>query len=323
MKIIRICFVDFFPGFNETDNDFIDILNKRYEVIIDKKNPDAIFYSCFGKKHIDYNCIRIFFTGECVSPDFNVCDYAIGFDRLDFGDRYIRIPLYRLFQYKKLYDSLFDRKNIAYVSNDKDFCSFVCSNCFADDIRAKMYNVLSRYKKINSGGRYLNNIGGPVLDKLEFQKKHKFAIAFENSSYDGYVTEKLVDAFAAGVVPIYFGDPNIHFEFNEKAFINGHRFDTLEAIVERVKELDNNDTLYLSVLNSNPILLDKRGNKDLELFLYAIFDQAEEKARRRPHSRQSIEYESFVKRHRFFEEVFFSKFIRARKILYRLIHHAI
>ena len=60
-------------------------------------NPDYLFYSGFGYEHLKYNCIRIFFTGECITPDFNECDYAIGFDRLDFGDRYLRFPLFYLY----------------------------------------------------------------------------------------------------------------------------------------------------------------------------------------------------------------------------------
>ena len=50
----------------------------------------------------------------------------------------------------------------------------------------------------------MNNIGGAVSDKFAFQQKHKFSIAFENTSYCGYCTEKIVEAFVAGTIPIYW-----------------------------------------------------------------------------------------------------------------------
>lgn len=320
---IKICFVDFFPGFNETDNDFIKILRKYYNVVIDQKHPDAVFYSCFGHTHILYDCIRIFYTGECVTPDFNVCDYAIGFDRLEMGDRYIRVPLYRLFEYADRYEKLFQRPVVNEIDENKDFCSFVVSNCFADDIRVKMFEALNKYRKVSSGGRYKNNVGGPVSDKLQFQGQHKFAIAFENTVYDGYATEKLIDAFAAGTIPIYMGDPNIHLDFNEESFVNGHRFNSIEDIVARVKEIDENDDLYIRMLNTNPVISDNRGNLDLESFLCNIFEQDKNLARRRPLSRYSNEYEGMIRRHRFYEDVIYSKIIRLRKIIYRLLHGAI
>ena len=44
----------------------------------------------------------------------------------------------------------------------------------------KCFNALSEYKHILSGGRYFNNVGGPIKDKCKFQTNNKFAIAFKN-----------------------------------------------------------------------------------------------------------------------------------------------
>lgn len=96
-KVIKIKFVDFYAGFDKEHNEFIDVLSDFYNVV-QCEDPDYIIYSGFGNDHLKYDCIRIFFTGECITPDFNECDYAIGFDRLTFGDRYARIPLYNILQ---------------------------------------------------------------------------------------------------------------------------------------------------------------------------------------------------------------------------------
>jgi len=45
--------------------------------------------------------------------------------------------------------------------------------------------------------------------KREFMRKYKFVLAFENNILDGYVSEKYWEALQEGVVPIYFGAPDI------------------------------------------------------------------------------------------------------------------
>ena len=76
------------------------------------------------------------------------------------------------------------------------------------DERSRIFELLSAYKSVNSGGRWRNN-WRPVPDKLAFQSSHKFAIAFENCSYPGYITEKFAEAAASNAIPIYWGDPQI------------------------------------------------------------------------------------------------------------------
>lgn len=299
-KSIKIKFVDFFDGFDKERNDIVDILGEHYDVEM-SDNPDYLFYSGFGFEHLKYDCIRIFFTGECIVPNFNECDYAIAFDRLSFGDRYLRLPLYNIFQYKPEYEKLKNRQ--VFTEDDlkakKGFCSFVVSNCFADDVRAVFYDKLSQYKTVASGGRFRNNIGGAVADKKKFQSEYKFAIAFENTSYDGYCTEKLMEAFAAGAVPIYWGDPGVIKDFNPKSFINAHDYNSFDEVVERVKEIDSDDALYLKMRNANPLL--NNTDSGLAEFLYHIIDQDVEKAKRRPDSIPAKSYEAMLKRHAFFE----------------------
>lgn len=300
MKQININFVDFFGDFNKIDNDFINVLREHYDVVISDE-PDYIFYSGFGYDHLKYDCIRIYFTGECITPDFNDCDYAIGFDRLQFGDRYARIPLYNIFQYKAGYESLRDR--MPFTKEDiqgREFCTFVVSNCFAKEARSIFFEKLNKYKIVASGGRYKNNIGGAVADKKAFLSKYKFNIAFENCSHDGYVTEKIMEAFAAGVVPIYYGDPRISEDFNPAAFINALDYEDYETMIERIKKIDADEDLYLSMLNA-PIIQPNADVADLEKFLCNIFDQSLETAIRRPHSQCAKNQEAFKLRHKFFE----------------------
>lgn len=317
MKKVKVKFVDFFDGFNKENNEFLEVLKQKYKVEL-SNDPDYVIYSGFGYDHLRYNCIRIFFTGECQTPDFNECDYAIGFDRLKFGDRYARIPLYNMMQYKLEYKGLLNRESIRFDDiKGRDFCSFVVSNCFANDARAIFYEQLNRYKHVASGGRYMNNIGGSINDKKAFLSKYKFNIAFENCSHDGYATEKIMEAFSAGVVPIYYGDPRITEDFNSKAFVNAHDYPSFEAMIERIKEIDNNDDLYLSMLNE-PIIQRDADVAELSNFLYSIFDQSLSVVKRRSHSQPAKGMEAMKLRHVFFETKIYKYYKKGMNQLTRM-----
>ncbi len=318
MKKIKVNFCDFHKGFDKEHNEYMDVLRKKYDVEI-SDNPDYLIYSCFGTDYLKYDCIRIFYTGECIVPNFNDCDYAIGFDRITFGDRYVRVPIYLLHRFKKDYLAILDRKEFTKDDLDKKegFCSFVYSNCFAQDIRTEIFNKLSEYKQVSSGGRYLNNIGGAVKDKNAFQTKHKFSVAFENCTYAGYSTEKIVESFSAYTIPIYYGDQDITLDFNEKAFINCHNYKNLDEVVERVKEIDQNDELYLSMINENPI----KQKADLDAFanfFYYIIDQDYEKAFRRPVSLYTKANDAMFRRHAFFENYIYKYYKYAKNEVTRL-----
>jgi len=90
----------------------------------------------------------------------------------------------------------------------------------------------------------MNNVGGRVRDKLAFLSAYKFTIAFENSSYPGYITEKILEALVAGTLPIYWGNPMAARDFNPQCFINCHDFEDFDAVIDHVSNVDRDDDLY-------------------------------------------------------------------------------
>lgn len=68
-------------------------------------------------------------------------------------------------------------------------------------------------------------------------KQCKFILALENKYVDGYVTEKIVNAFHSGAIPIYSGSKNIKELFNEKAFIYVDDFETIDECVSYVMNM--------------------------------------------------------------------------------------
>lgn len=60
----------------------------------------------------------------------------------------------------------------------------------------------------------------PIEDKFEALYPYKYSIAFENSFYNHYWTEKISDCFLSWTMPIYCGSPNIYKYFPKEAIIN-------------------------------------------------------------------------------------------------------
>ena len=201
---------------------------------------------------------------------------------MEYGDRYLRAPLFAFYDSFPL---IWGRKrNFDESLLNRDFCSFVVSSSGGDPIRHKFFTELSKYKKVASGGRYLNNIGGPVDDKLAFIRKFKFNIAFENSSSPGYVTEKIMEAFSAQTVPIYYGDPLVNHDFNPDSFIHLRDESDIERVVDEIIHLDRDDDAYMKVAVAQCMANDDKGayEREIEAFLVKIFEQPFQSAKRRP-----------------------------------------
>lgn len=297
---MNIAYTDFWQDFNPETLLLTKLIKKCGKNLQETNNlmdTDYLLYSCMGNQHWNApeNVIKIYYTGECLTPDFNACDYAIGFDWLDFGDRYLRFPLYYL--YTDICEQMETKhlKPIFEIVGDKtDFCSITVSNSNRNPIFKELFEKLSIYKQVDSGGRWMNNIGGTVQNKFAFDLSHKFSIVCENSSCPGYTTEKIVQAFAANCIPIYWGDPFIAKVFNKKAFINVQDYASVNEVVEKVKEIDNSDNLYYEML-CEPVLLDPQFAKanqliKLKQFLLHIFSQPPMQARRRNRDFKGKEY---------------------------------
>lgn len=275
MKTYSIGFCDMGRDFDEHDNVFVNALKKEgvsYEI---SDKPDVLFYSVFGNRHNLYtDCIKVFFIGEPIAPDFNECDYAIGFDKMTFGNRYLRRPLWFPDRCIIAPMEITDEKALS-----RKFCNFIYSNDKdgnAVKLRTKFAKLLMEYKRVDCPGRVLNNMTSDLLarenkdwvrSKVEFLKDYKFTISFENSKYDGYTTEKMLNPLSAKSIPIYWGNPGVEEDFNPEAFVNANGYeDKLEDLVKKIIELDNDDAAYLKMIHANPMKENYNQKKEREKF---------------------------------------------------------
>lgn len=305
MKKVKINFGGFWEGFNPCDNLFYNILKERYEVEISDK-PDYVFYSSLGEPFgfTKYEGVRILFTGENESVDFTAFDYAIGFDYMSFGERYIRYPLaiYARSGPRFIREEMTEEKARKILENKKIFCNFVYGHESYSKKRELLFKMLSAYKHVESAGTFLNNqsdgknVRGESKFKLLFESK--FTICGESVEYPGFVTEKIIHAYENYSIPIYAGDPMISEMFNEASFIKLSNFENVNELVDYVSEVDNNDDLYIKMLmepvtslpNFETIEYDK-----LKKFIYNIFDQNIKDAYRRMRCYKSAEHNQYLK----------------------------
>ncbi|WQR94480.1 fucosyltransferase [Helicobacter pylori] len=264
------------------------ILSQHYTITLHRtpdKPADIVFGNPLGsaRKILSYkNTKRVFYTGENEVPNFNLFDYAIGFDELDFRDRYLRMPLYydRLHHkaesvndttapYKLKDNSLYTLKKpshhfkenhpnlCALINNEIDplkrgFASFVASNPNAP-IRNAFYDALNSIEPVTGGGSVRNTLGYNVKNKSEFLSQYKFNLCFENSQGYGYVTEKIIDAYFSHTIPIYWGSPSVAKDFNPKSFVNVCDFKDFDEAIDYVKYLHAHPNAYLDMLYENPL----------------------------------------------------------------------
>jgi hypothetical protein len=78
---------------------------------------------------------------------------------------------------------------------------------------------------------------GICENKHDLLGQYKFTIAFENTAYPGYVTEKIIDAMVAGSVPIYLGAPDIGDHVPPNAFIDASEFPNSLALADRLEQV--------------------------------------------------------------------------------------
>jgi len=126
--------------------------------------------------------------------------------------------------------------------------------------RNKILRLVNQYKRVDSAGKYMNNMVNVDVkldcaytseEFIKFIAQYKFMICFENIIEGTYITEKIVNPFLARTIPIYFGTNYCNHVFNKDAFLSleDESERSYNALLERIKELDYDDTKYLQMAN--------------------------------------------------------------------------
>jgi hypothetical protein len=89
---------------------------------------------------------------------------------------------------------------------------------------------------------------GLCQNKLETISNYQFSICFENMIWPGYMTEKIIDCFVAGTIPLYLGAPDIETIIPKEAFIDMRNFSSFEQVENYLNLITKDEAL--SIINA-------------------------------------------------------------------------
>lgn len=145
------------------------------------------------------------------------------------------------------------------ISQRRDL-AFVYSHCvaFRDDFFSTAATYLS---SADSHGKCLNNqtgrAPGSFNDLTQLYSNYKFVVAMEHAKKQGYLTEKIINAYEANSIPVYWGHSETVSEFfNTASYIDLADFPTHEAAANHLQALAN-DPKRLQTMLAQPILTEQ------------------------------------------------------------------
>lgn len=137
--------------------------------------------------------------------------------------------------------------------------------------KSKMISMIASNKKMCEGHRlrleWVERLWGQVdmygrgFNEIALKEEglcdYMFSVAIENGQYETYFTEKLLDCFASGTIPVYLGAPDISKFFNK------------EGIIDLTDEFDVSDEIYYNKMDAIKDNLERAKKMEvLEDFIY-------------------------------------------------------
>ena len=205
----------------------------------------------------------IFFTGENERPPFGDWDCYLSFDLNSYGGKNAYLPLWWITSSDLIRPTISPYLGRPITINEmlkprkvdfkprKKFCVAFIGKAYP--FRMQAIAALSSIGKVDVYGGIARNSGKKAAqEKFETSQDYKFVFAFENDLFPGYVTEKPLEAWATGAIPLYWGsDPKGY--LNQDALLNLEKFENLDSYVGHVEEVARNPQKWKSIANQ-PIL---------------------------------------------------------------------
>jgi hypothetical protein len=101
-----------------------------------------------------------------------------------------------------------------------------------------------RHEVVEHCGDHLDVMGldHPVT-KVQGLADYRYSVIIENQKSRYWFTEKLIDAFALGTIPVYWGCPNIGKFFDERGIIEVDSLADIESVLESIDKRQYNAML--------------------------------------------------------------------------------
>jgi hypothetical protein len=264
-------YLGFWPGFKPENFLLHKIFRNHHESLLRVVGP---FLSERQRLFLRECVIRepkadYYVTGENCEPEFDIAAKQIGFWRSYSGNNLvlrfpnwmwhldwpeiINQPPYERYGMRLSIDRLTSPINTFY--NREDLCNrhhrAVIFATHLREPRDRLYNLVNQAIGCDGFGKAFET---PVLGpKMPLLEEYTICLCPENSLGDGYITEKIPEAFHAGCIPITWCNPeDLAVDFNCEAVINlfGLSDDEIIKILRRIL----GDGQFVNSLRSVPLL---------------------------------------------------------------------
>lgn len=261
---IKVYFNGFWDGFFEKIDPihvgfflrlFSDVFNEEVIVSYNLNEADILIESIFtNTTYVNYKPWKstFLYTGEpfyakCMLNNLSSYTCILGFNYT--GGNYVEFPFYLLYL-KSFPDMSFEPTK----SIPNNYTSVVISNGSVNE-RAIFLDKLDKKLPVIYGGTYKNNIGGKIEGHFAsenlttFYKSSKFVVTMENTKVAHYITEKLINGFRSGVIPIYWGSQHVAEHFNSKRFIILEDISegSINKVIDRMANMTDEE--YFKIVN--------------------------------------------------------------------------
>jgi hypothetical protein len=258
--MLKICFSE------EKDANFIKwisnllhkfIVNGSLKLVGQEDNPDLMFASIWRRHPFIKNLPAVLVSNE----NWRLFPAHYPLDRYQAiigitpppitPTLYVRVvqPPFLAYPYEIVHfgyslDGLMKKRDELLKRRKSKFCCFVVSNSSYGDLSKRRFEIFSEinaYKTVDSAGTAFNNVGylAPKNEEFfEWISDYKFMICLENSDSPGYITEKALQAYISGTIPIYCGGKKQ--ALNSDSYIDASEREYLTKLIS----LDMDDEKY-------------------------------------------------------------------------------
>ena len=201
-----------------------------------EENTEIAFYTDFSLSDIDkyrgkhkYNIAMLMESPGVFGGPYNQIkeiedkfDYIFTFDSelLNRSEKYIGYSLGGTWIPPNDWAIYNKTKFISMISSVK---SATYGQKLRHSVKSKLNHRVDIFGEINQA---------PIKNKLDGLKDYMFSIVTENCDKNGYFTEKLIDCFLTGTIPIYFGCKKVNELFNGLGIIRFNSIEYLESILK-------------------------------------------------------------------------------------------
>ena len=215
-------------------------------------NSEATLYYGKPRAHVDdnykaavedQNCVACFITRD---------------EKIFNNDKIFYLPIF-LNRGNNIFESSPFKRD--YINNERNLLAAYIGT-HSPPHRDEFFKILKSKDATVDGLGAANNTKHIVLpdrknwwDLPKIYKDYKFGFAMENTYEDGYITEKIMNVYIGGAIPIYWGTSKIKEIFNPDSFIYINDYSSFEECANDIIGIGN-DPIRLKKMQTAPIFLE-------------------------------------------------------------------